>query len=312
MRAMGESSLVLEKKYPRGCRNRRAGIHTPGRDRMARTLRAFALAYGHYSAPWDDLIQETLAMSTSSASTAVPEELAKFEAMADSWWDPEGKFKPLHQFNPERLRFILRTAAEHFSRDLTADRPFEGLRLLDVGCGGGLLCEPLARMGFAVTGLDAAQKNITVAGLHADRMGLEIDYRCDLVEKLAERGEHFDVVLTMEVVEHVDHVDLFLAACSHIVRPGGLMFGATMNRTLKSLAMAKIGAEYILRWLPRGTHDWRKFLKPSEFAAYLRDAGLVMDQLVGMSFHPIGSSWTLSDDLSVNYLLSAHKPVIAP
>lgn len=246
-------------------------------------------------------------MSSPALSTALPEELAKFEAMADSWWDPEGKFKPLHQFNPERLRFILRSAAEHFGRDLTAERPFEGLRLLDVGCGGGLLCEPLARMGFAVTGLDAAEKNIAIASLHAERMGLTIDYRCDLVEKLAERGEQFDVVLTMEVVEHVDQVDLFLAACSHIVTPGGLLFGATMNRTLKSLAMAKIGAEYVLRWLPRGTHDWRKFMKPSEFAASLRDSGLIVDQLVGMSFNPFGSSWSLSDDLSVNYLLSAHK-----
>ncbi|SIS71189.1 bifunctional 2-polyprenyl-6-hydroxyphenol methylase/3-demethylubiquinol 3-O-methyltransferase UbiG [Insolitispirillum peregrinum] len=246
-------------------------------------------------------------MANATPSTALPEELAKFEAMADSWWDPEGKFKPLHQFNPERLRFIVRQAAARFGRDETADRPFEGLRLLDVGCGGGLLCEPLARLGFSVTGLDAAEKNIRIASLHAEKMGLAIDYRCDLVEKLAERGEQFDVVLTMEVVEHVDNVDLFLAACSHIVAPGGLLFGATMNRTLKSLAMAKIGAEYILRWLPRGTHDWRKFLKPSEFVGSLRASGLVVDTLKGMSFNPIAGTWSLTDDLSVNYLLSASR-----
>lgn len=250
-------------------------------------------------------------MATATPSTALPEELAKFEAMADSWWDPEGKFKPLHQFNPERLRFIVRQAAAHFGRDETADRPFEGLRLLDVGCGGGLLCEPLARLGFDVTGLDAAEKNIAVASVHAEKMNLPITYRCDLIEKLAERGEQFDIVLSMEVVEHVDNVDLFLAACAHVVTPGGLLFGATMNRTLKSLAMAKIGAEYILRWLPRGTHDWRKFLKPSEFVGSLRAAGLQTEHLLGMSFNPLAGTWSLSEDLSVNYLLSASKPPVA-
>lgn len=241
-------------------------------------------------------------------STASPDELAKFSAMADSWWDPDGKFKPLHRFNPERVRFLRDIAAARFGRDINAERPFAGLRLLDIGCGGGLLCEPLARLGFEVTGLDAAEKNIAVASLHAEKVGLDITYRCDLAERLAAAGEQFDVVLSMEVVEHVDNVELFLSSCARLVAPGGMLFGATMNRTLKSLALAKIGAEYILRWLPVGTHDWRKFLKPSEFVAALRDNGLVTEELVGMSYHPLDGTWSLSADLSVNYLLAAGRP----
>lgn len=241
------------------------------------------------------------------ATTAHPEELAKFEAMADSWWDPEGKFKPLHKFNPERIRYLRDTCAAHFGRDAETLSPFSGLRLLDVGCGGGLLSEPLARMGFAVTGLDAADKNIQIARIHAERSGLPIDYRCQLVEDLAQTDERFDVVMTMEVVEHVDNVDLFLEAAATLVKPGGLLIGATMNRTLKSFALAKVGAEYVLRWLPRGTHDWRKFLKPSEFANGLRAGGLTVSDLKGMSYNPLTDSWCLSDDLSVNYLLKAER-----
>lgn len=242
-------------------------------------------------------------------STANPEELAKFEAMADSWWDPVGKFKPLHKFNPARIAWVRDACCAHFGRDAATERPFEGLRLLDVGCGGGLLSEPFARLGFTVTGLDAAEKNIAVAALHAERSGLPIDYRCQLVEDLARTGERFDVVMTMEVVEHVADLDLFLAAAAHLVAPGGLLVGATLNRTLKSLALAKIGAEYVLRWLPPGTHDWRKFVKPSAFAEALRAGGLRIEELKGMSYDPIMDEWRLSDDLSVNYLIRAVKAV---
>jgi 2-polyprenyl-6-hydroxyphenyl methylase/3-demethylubiquinone-9 3-methyltransferase len=242
-----------------------------------------------------------------SATTASPDELAKFEAMADSWWDPEGKFKPLHKFNPERIRYLRDTAAAHFGRDPLSTAPFQGLTLLDVGCGGGLLSEPLARLGFSVTGLDAADKNIQIARLHAARSGLPIDYRCQLVEDLARTDDRFDVVMTMEVVEHVDNLEIFLEAAATLVKPGGLLIGATLNRTLKALALAKIGAEYVLRWLPRGTHDWRRFLKPSEFANGLRAGGLEVTDLTGMSYNPLTDDWGLSDDLAVNYLLTAEK-----
>ncbi len=243
----------------------------------------------------------------SQATTALPEELAKFEAMADSWWDPEGKFKPLHKFNPERIRYLRDTCAAHFGREAEAAAPFAGLKLLDVGCGGGLLSEPLARLGFSVTGLDAADKNVQIARIHAERSGLPIDYRCQMVEDLARAEDRFDVVMTMEVVEHVDNVGLFLEAAATLVKPGGLLIGATLNRTVKSLALAKVGAEYVLRWLPRGTHDWRKFLKPSEFAEGLRNGGLEVTDLKGMSYNPLTDSWALSGDLTVNYLLKAER-----
>nr|WP_019643740.1 bifunctional 2-polyprenyl-6-hydroxyphenol methylase/3-demethylubiquinol 3-O-methyltransferase UbiG [Novispirillum itersonii] len=238
-------------------------------------------------------------------TTASAEEVAKFEAMADSWWDPNGKFKPLHNFNPVRLQFIRDAAALRFGRDATADQPFAGLSLVDIGCGGGLLSEPMRRLGFAVTGIDATAKNIGTASVHAEKVGLDIDYRACLAEDLAAAGEKFDVVLCMEVVEHVADVDLFLTTCARLVKPGGMLVGATMNRTMKSLVMAKIGAEYILRWLPRGTHDWKKFLKPSEFAAGLRAGGLEVDSLKGLTFNPLENSWSLTGDLTVNYLLTA-------
>lgn len=238
-------------------------------------------------------------------TTASPEEVAKFEAMADSWWDPNGKFKPLHTFNPVRLQFIRDAAAARFGRDITADQPFSGLSLVDIGCGGGLLSEPMRRLGFSVTGIDATEKNIGTASVHARKVGLDIEYRACLAEDLVAAGEQYDVVLCMEVVEHVADVELFLTTCARLVKPGGMLVGATMNRTMKSFLMAKVGAEYVLRWLPRGTHDWKKFLKPSEFAAGLRAGGLEVNSLTGLVFNPLENSWSLRDDLDVNYLLTA-------
>ncbi|MGB0695311.1 MAG: bifunctional 2-polyprenyl-6-hydroxyphenol methylase/3-demethylubiquinol 3-O-methyltransferase UbiG [Rhodospirillaceae bacterium] len=239
--------------------------------------------------------------------SAVAEELAKFSALADKWWDPEGEFKPLHQFNPVRLTFLRDGFARHFGRDAMTHRPFEGLTLLDVGCGGGLLCEPLARMGFSVTGIDAAKKNIGTASVHAERNGLDITYRCATPEILAAEGLSYDVVVTMEVVEHVADPGQFLRSVAGMVRPGGAMAAATLNRTMKSLAMAKIGAEYVLRWLPPGTHDWRKFVKPSEMIAHLRAAGMSVKDLRGMTFTPVSGAWSITRDVSVNYMLWAEK-----
>ncbi len=249
----------------------------------------------------------TATAPSTPASSAIDAELSKFAAMAETWWDPDGPFRPLHTFNPKRLAYIRDRAADRFGRDITARRPFEGLRLLDIGCGGGLLCEPMARLGFEVTGIDATEKNVRVAGVHAEQGGLDIDYRCATPEDLPGDGPTFDVVLTMEVVEHVADVNAFLNSCATLVAPGGLLIGATLNRTLKALALAKVGAEYVLRWLPAGTHDWRKFVKPSEFAAGLRAGGMTVDGFAGLTFNPLAGAWSLSRDLDVNYMIAAHK-----
>jgi len=245
------------------------------------------------------------AAPTSVQSTASADEIDRFQAIADAWWDAEGKFKPLHQLNTPRLEFLRDRLAAHFGRDAGAERPFEGLTLLDVGCGGGLLCEPLTRMGFAVTGIDAGEKNIAVAKLHAEQSGLSIDYRACTPEQLS--GQ-FDVVMSMEVVEHVPDVGAFLSAAAACLKPGGAFFGATMNRTPKAYALAIIGAEYVLRWLPRGTHDWKKFVKPAEFAAALRASGIIAKAFEGMHFSLIRDSWELCSSLDVNYLLFGVKP----
>ncbi|WP_041793673.1 bifunctional 2-polyprenyl-6-hydroxyphenol methylase/3-demethylubiquinol 3-O-methyltransferase UbiG [Pararhodospirillum photometricum] len=247
-------------------------------------------------------------MTTTSPSTALPAELAKFSAMADAWWDPEGKFKPLHKFNPVRIAFIRDHMAQHFGRSLDVERPFEGLRLLDVGCGGGLLCEPLARLGFEVVGIDAAERNVGTASNHAQRSGVPVTYRVATPEDLAAEGATFDAVLIMEVVEHVADLDLFFQSVGALLRPGGALVGATLNRTVKALALAKFGAEYVLRWLPRGTHDWRKFLKPSEFSDGLRRAGVETRDLAGMTFNPLSGEWSKTTDVSMNYLLFAVRP----
>ena len=243
-----------------------------------------------------------------SVTTVNPDEVAWFTAIADEWWDPKGKFAPLHKFNPTRLSFIKGQLCQHFGRDETLDKPLEGLKILDIGCGGGLISEPLCRLGAQMTSIDAGDKNIKTAMVHAEAGGLEIDYRCVYPEDLAKEGLSFDAVLNLEVIEHVADVDEFLKASCSLVRPGGVMIGATLNRTLKSLAMAKIGAEYILGWLPRGTHDYSKFVKPSEFSEGLRHNGMTIRQMNGMTFNPFRDSWSLSDDLSVNYLLFATKP----
>lgn len=229
-------------------------------------------------------------------------EIEKFSALADEWWDPEGSFKPLHKLNPTRLAFIRDRICGRFKRDANNPKPLEGLQIADVGCGGGLLTEPMARLGASVTGLDASEKNILTARNHAKRMGLQIDYRYSTVEAAAAAGESYDVVLNMEVVEHVANVDGFLRASCELVAPGGCMFVATLNRTVKSFAFAIVGAEYVMRWLPRGTHDWHKFLRPSEIAANLRQGGLSVDEFAGLSFDPLRDRWRVGSDLSVNYM----------
>ena len=241
-------------------------------------------------------------------STASPDELAHFSAMAESWWDPHGKFRPLHNLNPSRLRFIRDHLIDHFELSPDAAQPLAGLTLLDIGCGGGLLSEPLCRLGARVTGIDASEKTVGVASLHAEQSKLDIDYRCMLPEDLAKAGESFDIVLNMEVVEHVADVELFLKACTNLVKPNGAMVLSTINRTFKSLALAKIGAEYILRWLPAGTHNWRKFVRPSELTNGLLSAGMDITTLMGMTYNPLSDKWSLTRDLDVNYLAFAiHK-----
>jgi 2-polyprenyl-6-hydroxyphenyl methylase/3-demethylubiquinone-9 3-methyltransferase len=234
-----------------------------------------------------------------------PAEVAKFSAMAAEWWDPTGKFAPLHKFNPVRLSFIRDTAAAHFGRK--GLKPFEGLSLLDIGCGGGLLCEPMTRLGFTVVGADASEKNVKTALTHAAGAGLAIDYRVASAESLVEQGAAFDVVLNMEVVEHVADLPGYLTACTRLVKPGGLMFVATLNKTLKSLALAKIGAEYILRWLPPGTHDWNRFVEPARLQRMLMDAGLKVIKTQGVSFDPLNWAWKLSGDMDVNYMVVAGR-----
>ena len=234
-----------------------------------------------------------------------PSEIAKFEAMAAEWWDPKGKFKPLHMMNPVRLGYITTQIAVEFGRDLKSPRPFEGLRLLDIGCGGGLLSEPMARLGASVVGADAAQKNIEVARLHAEQVGLQIDYRAETAEALLAAGESFDAVLAMEIVEHVAAPPAFVQACHDLLRPGGVLVMSTLNRTARSFAAAIIGAEWVMRWLPRGTHEWARFITPDELAAMMQTAGLRVVDRRGMVFNPVSWGWSLSDrDMSVNYAVT--------
>ena len=239
-----------------------------------------------------------------AASTVDPAEIERFSRIAEEWWDPAGKFAPLHRLNPVRLGYIRDRAAAHWNRDALSGLPLEGLNLLDIGCGGGLICEPMARLGAHVTGIDAADRNIATAALHAGQQGLAIDYRQHTAEALAGEGRQYDIVLALEIVEHVADVDLFLRSCGQMVKPGGLLFLSTLNRTAKAWMLAIAGAEYVLRWLPRGTHDWKKFLKPSEVVNGLRGGGIEAQEIVGVVYNPLSRVWSLnSRDLDVNYML---------
>jgi 2-polyprenyl-6-hydroxyphenyl methylase/3-demethylubiquinone-9 3-methyltransferase len=237
-------------------------------------------------------------------------EVEQFGALAAQWWDPKGPMAMLHKFNPVRLAYIRDQTAAHFERDPKQIACLSGLRFLDIGCGAGILSEPLARIGATMIGADAAEANIEVARAHAGEGGLDIDYRATTAEALADAGEKFDVVLAMEVVEHVADMPLFVRRCAEMVKPGGLMFAATLNRTMKSFALAIVGAEYVLRWVPRGTHDWRKFLKPSEVVRGLRNAGVEAQEIVGVVYSPLSRAWSLDRrDLDVNYMLYGSKGV---
>jgi len=244
---------------------------------------------------------------TSLTSSVDPAEVAKFSKLAAEWWDPSGKFAPLHKFNPLRLSFIRGEALARFQRDRQSLRPFEGLSLLDIGCGGGLLSEPMARLGFTVTGADASEKNIGTARTHAAQSGVPVDYRVATAEALAEAGESFDVVLNMEVVEHVADVKAYLWACARLVKPGGITIVATINKTLKSLVLAKFAAEYVLRWMPKGTHDWNRFLPPDEIQKSLEETGLTILKTQGVFFDVLTWDWRLSNDVDVNYMVVAGR-----
>jgi 2-polyprenyl-6-hydroxyphenyl methylase/3-demethylubiquinone-9 3-methyltransferase len=241
------------------------------------------------------------------ASTVDEAEVTRFSALAAQWWDPRGKMAVLHRFNPVRLGFIKEAACRHFGRDDKRLDALVGLRVLDIGCGGGILSEPLARLGAAVVGADPSQANIAAAQLHAADAGVSVDYRATTAEALADEGERFDLVLAMEVVEHVADLDLFIRRCTEMVKPGGLMITATLNRTLKSFALAIVGAEYVLRWLPRGTHQWDKFVTPDELEAALERHGLAVVDETGVIYDLLADRWRLSTDMDVNYMVVAER-----
>ena len=246
--------------------------------------------------------------SPAGAPTVDEAELARFAALAGEWWDPRGKMAPLHKFNPLRLGYIRDAACRRFGRDAKRLDCLAGLRFLDIGCGGGILSEPLARLGAEVVGADPAQENVAAARLHAAENGIAVDYRATTAEALAEVEERFDVVLAMEVVEHVADLNLFVELTAGMVKPGGLMIAATINRTLKSFALAIVGAEYILRWLPRGTHQWDKFVTPNELEIALARGGLTPLDETGVVYNPLADRWRLSSDMDVNYIMTAERP----
>ena len=243
-------------------------------------------------------------------STVDTGEIARFEALAAEWWDPRGRFRPLHIMNPTRVRFIRDRLLAHFGRE--PREALAGLRILDIGCGGGLVTEPMARLGATIIGVDAGRDNVEAARRHADEMKLPIDYRVGTAEEIQAAGEAFDVVLALEIVEHVADVDLFLGICAGLVRPGGLLVLSTLNRTVKSLILAKIAAEYVLRWIEPGTHDWNRFLSPGEVGAYLERHGLRVGEVSGMTYSLLTDEWLLSRDTEVNYLLTATKEAPLP
>lgn len=247
-------------------------------------------------------------MTEAAKSTIDQAEVDRFSAMAAEWWDPRGKFKPLHKFNPVRLQYVRDRTCRQFDRDPKSHRPLEGLRVLDIGCGGGLLSEPMSRMGARVLGADASEKNIRIARTHAEQSGAVVDYRAVTAEALAADGEKFDIVLNMEVVEHVSDVPFFIETCAAMVKPGGLMFVATINRTFKAAALAIVAAENILRWLPRGTHQYDKLVRPEEIEAPLATSGMMVTDRTGVFFNPLANQWNLSRDMDVNYMLVAERP----
>jgi 2-polyprenyl-6-hydroxyphenyl methylase / 3-demethylubiquinone-9 3-methyltransferase len=242
--------------------------------------------------------------STASGSSVDPAEVAKFSKLSDEWWDPRGKMAPLHKINPLRLSYIRDAACRKFERNVRSLSCLAGLRILDIGCGAGLLCEPFTRLGAQVIGIDPSASNIAAAKLHADKGHLSIDYRCTTVEEMDVR-ERFDIVLAMEVVEHVTDVGAFLKRCTAMLKPGGLMVVSTLNRNWKSFALAIVGAEYVLRWLPRGTHQWNKFVTPDELAHHLANNNLAITEQAGVVYNPLADKWSISSDMDVNYMVVA-------
>ena len=253
------------------------------------------------------LMKDKLSRPLARGETVDPKEIEKFTALAEEWWNPNGKFRTVHAFNALRRDFLIERIAGHFGRDPADDGCLTGLSILDVGCGAGLLCEPLAARGARVVGIDATARNIEIARWHAAQSGLAVDYRHALAEDVWVNGERFDVVLNMEVVEHVAKPRQLMQDCCDLVRPGGLMVVATLNRTLRSFVIAIVGAEYVLRWLPRGTHDWRRFLKPKEIEEMIVPAGMRVTELAGATFSPFAWRWKQTKDASVNYMLVAEK-----
>lgn len=239
--------------------------------------------------------------------TVSPEEIARFSAMAEDWWNPNGKFRPLHRLNPVRIAYVRDSVVDCLHLDSRVERPLHDLRIIDIGCGGGLLAEPMARLGATVTGIDASEESVLIAQTHARQVGLNIEYRCAAPENLVSEGRSFDVVLNMEVVEHVSDLDAFFGATTALLAPRGVTVVATLNRTLKSLALAKIGAEYVLRWLPIGTHDWRKFVRPSELCGKLRRHGVDVLDRRGVEYNPFVDRWRMTNDLAVNYMVLGMK-----
>ena len=242
------------------------------------------------------------------ATTIDDAEVARFSAIAAEWWSPTGKFRPLHKFNPVRLAYIKEQVCQHFKIDASKPKPFEGLRILDIGCGGGLLCEPMARLGAEIVGADASETNIEVAKIHAEQTGVTVDYRATTSEDLAAAGEKFDIILNMEVVEHVADVDLFMASCCEMVKPGGLMFMATINRTAKARMLAIFMAEKVLRWLPVGTHEFEKLVKPEELEEAFAKGDMSLLDESGVTYNPVLDRWSKSKDMDVNYMMLATKP----
>jgi 2-polyprenyl-6-hydroxyphenyl methylase/3-demethylubiquinone-9 3-methyltransferase len=285
-------------------RNNHAAGRVAGKKAAIHTL--IAAAEARQAARRESGVDQPKA-GAASAGSIDRDEIARFERLAERWWDPHGEFRPLHRLNPLRLTFIRDRLAAHFHRDRDSARPFSGLRLLDIGCGGGLIAEPLARLGFAVTGIDAGHETVAAARTHAQAFGVAIDYRQATAEDLAAAGERYDAVLALEVVEHVADPMLFLGAAAELVRPGGALIAATLNRTAKAFLFAIVGAEYVLGWLPRGTHQWQKFLRPSELAAGLRRQGLGITEISGLTYDPLRDRWSLTRDLDVNYMALALK-----